>query len=198
MISFIKKTLTMGLIASLLLGLVLMILTIVWKLLSPIPNLLTNLLPFSFPGLPLLILITFVFILGLTLNLWQNRSGPFAQLLTKIPVVGKLIGLPASIKTMTQKGKIVLIKLTTNFYITATTSETSIEAINEATGQDLIGLGVTSFPFPGTGSAVIWTTRENIITPKDMPIEDWVTLIMSGSLLNPKTKIEVKSIIKKI
>ncbi|MCH7759083.1 hypothetical protein IID20_01875 [Patescibacteria group bacterium] len=187
----------MGSIASLLLGLMMMILTIVWKLLSPIPNLLTHLLPFSFPGLSLLIMVGFIFIFGLTLNLWQNRSGPFAQLLSRIPVIGKIIGLPASIKTMTQKGKIVLIKLAPNLYITATTSETSIQAINEAAGQDLIGLGVTSFPFIGTGSCIVWTTRENIITPQNMPIQDWATLIMSGSLLNPKTRVEVKSVHKK-
>lgn len=212
---FLKKNFYTGLIAAIFLGVVAMAGKILLMLLYPLVYIAGCITKFtehlfhylSFPGVGYVVLIILLFILGMTINYWETKTGIFGRIiggrLLKIPILNKIAGIFSSIKSTVsswltrkedkkEKGFWVLIKWMPGYYSLAMTSYTSIAEINKAADEDLIAVLPNSCPIPATGATLLFTLRKNII-PLDIPFEVGWQLILSCGLLKLKdTKVELK------
>jgi len=165
-----------------------------------------NYLPFSVPGLGVLLLVFFFILIGmLTAGLFGRLFVRFGELLiSKTPFISgfygaikKLLETLLSPDTNTAFRKAVLVEyprkgLWTIAFITGDVYSSSAEKINQKEGKDeRVSIYVPTTPNPTSGFLIFVKTSDLILL--DMKVEDAFKLLISTGIVTPgKKKIKKK------
>lgn len=197
---FIKKCFIIGLIAVVLVGLIIWILKFIWNFLAPFKYIVKLIFAKPIPGFEIVVILIFIFIIGVLINLLEKRVG-IGQQAQNVSFIRRILNFFSTIKNTVsywlseksselknQKNIYVVVEVFPGFSVLGMTAynEITVDFYDENGAyhhEKRIAIAVISWPFPTTGPIVIFARPDMIYELKNVPPEVIVQLIMSATLL---------------